>query len=94
MRIAYSDRWRFFPDFLLDNLKHVLGREWGAQASQTTPDLPLFRWLRRFKQAKVEVGPGKAIPLLGYLNALFRLGYALYLLEHNDKMSETLIGPP
>lgn len=91
LRVMYSNRWRFFADFLLDYLKDVLGREWGASAMKAIPDLPLFRWLRRFQQARNEVGPGKPLPYRGYLAALNRLGYALYLIEHNDKPSKSLI---
>ncbi|MER8528270.1 hypothetical protein [Mesorhizobium sp. M1272] len=91
MRIAYSNRWRFFPDFLLDNLKDVMDRAWGAGAIKSMPDLPLFRWLRRFQQARTEAGPGKPLPYRGYLAAVNRLGYALYLIEHNDKPSKSLI---
>ncbi|TGV55436.1 hypothetical protein EN803_39470, partial [Mesorhizobium sp. M2D.F.Ca.ET.160.01.1.1] len=36
-RMVYSPLWRFVTDFLLDNLKNVIGRWWGDEASKKTP---------------------------------------------------------
>ncbi|SJM34632.1 hypothetical protein [Mesorhizobium delmotii] len=90
-RIAYSPRWEFVSDFLLDNLKTVFDREWGASASRIMPNHTLFRWLRRLNEARREIGVGVAMPIKGHLSALNRLGYALYLIEHNDKPPKSLI---
>lgn len=90
-RVMFSREWRYFPDFLLENLKHVLGRDWGESASKSMPDHPLFRWLRRLQQAKNAVLAGNHIPLKGHISALMRLSYALYLIEHNDKIPKSLI---
>ena len=87
----YSRQWRYFPDFLLDNMKNVLGRDWGQSASKSMPDHPLFRWLRRLKQARDEASPGDAIPARGYISAVNRFCYALYLIEHNDKAPKSLV---
>jgi len=90
-RIVHSSAWQFVSDFLLDNLKTVVGRDWGASASLSVPDHPLFRWLRRLQEVRSQVGVGVAIPVKGHLSALNRLAYALYLIEHNDKPPKSLI---
>lgn len=90
-RLAYSRNWRFFTDFLLYNMKHVMGADWGKDASKSTPDHPIFRWLGRLQDAHQKAGKGNPIPVTGYVSALNRFCYALYLIEHNDKPPKSLI---
>jgi len=89
-RLFYSQRWLYFTDFLLHYLKSSFGSEWGSRASKTIPEHPLFRWLDRLQQA-YRIGPDKPILISGYISALNRLAYALYLIEHNDKPSKSLL---
>ncbi|MER9442062.1 hypothetical protein NKI79_11675 [Mesorhizobium sp. M0340] len=90
-RRVFSSRWEFFGDFLLDNMKTVMGREWGAAASLAMPDHALFRWLRRTEEARKRDPVSVSLPIRGYSSALSRLCYALYLIEHNDKPPKSLI---
>lgn len=90
-RIVHSADWRYVGDFLLENLKTVLGREWGASASLAMPDHRLFQWLQQLHEARNKVGVGDGIPVKGHLSALNRLGYALYLIEHNDTPPKSLV---
>ncbi|WP_235983909.1 hypothetical protein [Mesorhizobium neociceri] len=90
-RMVHSAKWQFVSDFMIDNMKHVFGHDWGAAASRSTPDHTLFRWLRKLQEARKDVGGGVALPAKGHLSALNRLAYALYLIEHNDKPLKSLI---
>lgn len=90
-RLAYSKNWSFFTEFLVDNLKEVLGREWGAAASKQMPDFPIFRWMSRFREAQLSNRADNRLPSIGFVRALHRLAYALYLIEHNDAPSRTLL---
>ncbi|MBZ9843997.1 hypothetical protein [Mesorhizobium sp. CA5] len=90
-RVLSSPTWRFFPDFLIENLKDTLGRQWGASASKVIPDHPIFRWLRLLQDARNRQPFPAPLPMTGGLSALNRLSYALYLIEHNDKPPRSLI---
>ncbi|WP_459461686.1 hypothetical protein [Rhizobium sp. No.120] len=90
-RFMYSSAWRYFNDFLIDNMKHVMGVEWGKNALQTMPNHPVLRWLGRLGADINAAGSGKGIPLRGYSSALARFCYALYLIEHNDAPPRSLV---
>lgn len=90
-RLMYSRRWAFFTDFLIDNLKEVLGRDWGRAATREMPDYPIFRWLRRLEEVQRVKRSDKRLPNGGFVRALFRLAYAIYLIEHNDAPPRTMI---
>lgn len=94
-RVKYSPRWKFFTDFLLDHLKDEIGRNWAVQAQRDGKNHPLFDWLTVLQQVSDE---NKRLGRLvyeahfsGYLGALWRLGYALYLIEHHDQKDDKLI---
>lgn len=90
-RLAVSSKWQYFNQFLLDNMKDVMGRQWGADGSRLMPDHPLFRWLEQLTQTTKKAGPNVALPVVGFMSALIRFCYALYLIEHNDKPPKSLI---
>lgn len=94
-RIKYSPNWKFFTDFVLEHLKDEIGRNWALQAQRDGKAHPLFEWLKILQQVSDE---NKRLRRLvyeahfgGYLGALWRLGYALYLIEHHDQKDENLI---
>lgn len=90
-RLSYSRRWRFFPEFLIANMKRVMGIDAGLISEETMPDYPLFRWLRALKEARLKLARTGPISATGGLSALSRFAYALYLIEHNDKPPKSLI---
>lgn len=90
-RMAVSNKWQYFNQFLLDNMKDVMGRQWGADGLRVMPDHPLFRWLERLTQTIKKAGPNAALPMVGFMSALVRFCYALYLIEHNDKPPKSLL---
>ncbi|RWD96981.1 MAG: SEC-C domain-containing protein [Mesorhizobium sp.] len=90
-RLMSSRSWSFFTDFLVDNLKEVLGQDWGKDASSRMPDFPIFRWLRRLQDTQREVRSDNRLPSRGFVRAILRLAYALYLIEHNDGPPRTML---
>jgi hypothetical protein len=94
-RLKYSPQWRFFTDFLLDHLKDEIGRNWAVQAQRDGKDHPLFEWLSALQKVSDDNRRlGRLVyeaHFSGFLGALWRLGYALYLIEHHDQKDEKLI---
>jgi hypothetical protein len=92
-KIKWSAGWRWFTDFLLDHLKDTLGREWGTSAQGRKLEHPIFRWLKRMNELSGsgdEAGDIQHEPV-GFVTSVFRLGYALYLIEHHDQLDESLV---
>lgn len=89
--LAYSRKWGYFPDFLLDNMKRVMTPAWGSDASKNMPHHPVIRWLRQLNDARKSIGAGQPLKTRGGTAALNRFAYALYLIEHNDKPQNNLI---
>lgn len=90
-RLAWSKEWRVFPDFLIYNLKDKFGHAWGERESKRSPRVhPLFVWMdemRGDQQRHRAAGGGLLIGSSGGgSTAFFRLAYAIYLMEHHDKI--------
>jgi hypothetical protein len=93
-RVMWSQRWLYFTDFLLDYLKDRLGRDWGAAQVKADSTHPVFRWLARLGQDQKALGASGGTyqrDEVGYITALFGLGYALYLIEHHDQLVPGLL---
>lgn len=93
--IKWSRGWRFFTDFLLDHLKDTIGRPWAIQAQREGKTHPIFDWLSTMtdiaaKKRSEAKGPFRS-DCKGHLGALWRLGYALYLIEHNDVLDARIV---
>jgi len=87
-----SRSWNFFNDFLLDYLKDTLGREWGMEAQATGVPHPVFRWLAKLGIIQREVGDStKGVKATGVLSCIFDFAYALYLMEHNDRIPKGFV---
>ncbi|MGO4843044.1 hypothetical protein AB4144_63310, partial [Rhizobiaceae sp. 2RAB30] len=71
-RLMHSAKWKFFSDFLIDNLKEVLGRNWGMLATKQMPDFPIFRWLRRLHEVQNVVASDYRLPSAGFVRAIYR----------------------
>lgn len=93
--IKWSKGWRFFTDFLVDHLKDVIGRPWAIQAQREGKNHPIFTWLQTMNDiAKVSRAPTKIAfqsNCKGHLGALWKLSYALYLIEHNDELDPKIV---
>ena len=93
--IKWSTGWRFFTDFLLDHLKDAIGRPWAIQAQREQKVHSIFTWLGTMNDIAAEnrtLSQGAFhSSCKGHLGALWRLGYALYLIEHNDELDAKII---
>lgn len=93
--MKWSKGWRFFTDFLIDHLKDVIGRPWAAQTLREGKPHPIFAWLKTMSEiAAANRSANKnsfQSSCKGHLGALWRLGYALYLIEHNDQLDMKIV---
>jgi hypothetical protein len=90
--VRYSQKWKFFNDFLLDYLKDTLGRQWGTDAQANGIAHPVFRWLAKLGIIQKEVGDrSKGVKATGVLSSIFDFSYALYLMEHNDQIPKGFV---
>jgi hypothetical protein len=97
MHWAKEEKWKTFPDFLLDYIKTTLGRDWGnAELKKPLEErhqiLKLYDAMCRFqqKQTKDEDGIYEAIPN-GAFAAYLSLAYDLYILRHHKALQEDII---
>lgn len=91
--IHYAQNWLVFPDFLLEFMKKTLGREWGTREKEKGSH-PVFRWLEKFQKHSDSLpkeGKLKSGQMMGYLACWLHLGYALYLIGHNDGLPKPLL---
>jgi hypothetical protein len=91
-------KYKTFFDFLGNYIRQVLGAEWGNQeiAKPLAERHPILRWYDAVcelqRQHNVESGKVSSVPMTGAAAAFFGLAYSLYLLAHNVKLQQTLIG--
>lgn len=96
MHWAKDEKWRTFPDFLLDYIKTALGRDWGnAELKKPLEERhQILKWydgMCRFqqKQTKGKDGIYEAIPN-GAFAAFLSLAYDLYILRHHKALQEDI----
>ncbi len=96
-KLHYSKKWKFFPDFLSDYLKTVMGSEWGNSEikKEWNKRHPILRWYHDYCLAlqaseKHPDGTYAATPI-GVVNCYLGLAYGLYLLHHNVELQNRLI---
>nr|WP_126456713.1 SEC-C domain-containing protein [Sulfuriflexus mobilis] len=88
-------KWKSFPDFLANYIKHTLGSEWGnAEIAKPLAERhPLIQWYDKVchLQAAHAKEPGAlfSTPKTGAVSAYNRLAYNLYLITHNGKDIQT-----
>ena len=95
-RMYYGKDWRFFTDFLLHHMKEVLGRGWGRRAVESEAPHPVLTWLKKMNELRDESQSANNSGVLesrghGFVSAVFRFAYALYLIAHHDVIPSTLI---
>jgi hypothetical protein len=90
-------QWKTFPDFLMDYLKNVLGKEWWESSiCKTKSELhPIIYWHQKMNefqcaQKKNENGLFETRPNSAML-AYILLAYDLYTIAHNFELQETVI---
>lgn len=91
--IYWDKNWVVFHDFVLSFLKHALGNEWGKRENVKGVH-PLFRWFRKFQKygdTSPTDGKLKCGEMTGFIACWLHLGYALYLIAHNDELPKPLL---
>lgn len=96
-RIYYSDKWKFFPDFLRDYVPQVLGLEW-CKAEAAKPEAerhPIITW-RAEGAAYMNAQPAQpdgtrvAVPC-GALAAYTNFAYDLYVVDDNGGLDDEFL---
>lgn len=91
--LYWNKNWLVFPDFLLAFLKKSFGEDWGEREKPLGLH-PIFRWLEKFQHysdSHSADGKLKSAPMIGFISCWLHLGYALYLIAHNDEIPELLL---
>lgn len=95
--LLYSNKWKTFPDFLFDYIKHVLGSDWGNTeiAKPLEQRHEIMKWydaMCRFqkKQKKGPNGLYGSVPN-GAMKAYLLLSYDLYTLRHHGALQKAVI---
>ena len=91
-RIYYSDKWKFFPDFLRDYVPQVLGLEW-CKAEAAKPEAerhPIITWRAEgaaYMNAQPPQPDGTRVALpCGALAAYTCFAYDLYVVADNGRL--------
>jgi len=94
-RIEASERWKFIPDFLLDYVPHVFGKDWwDAEVGKPEPERhPLFQWRTACYRQKQAAGPGDKVAVRPDGMALAYLSFAfnLFAIEDNSRLDDLLL---
>lgn len=96
-RLAYSDKFKTFHDFLGEYIKVTLGADWGnRELGKPLEDRhPILQWyqLLCILQREFIKEPGKVHsgPMTGAAAAYLGLAYDLYALDHNAELQRRLV---
>ena len=96
-KLYYSKDWKTFPDFLLEFIKLILGKDWGKDELSKPLESrhAIMKWddaMCRFQKKQVKgtnglFGAAPNGPMLSYLLLL----YDLYTLCHHDALQDSLL---
>ena len=96
-RIYYSDKWKFFPDFLRDYVPQVLGLEW-CKAEAAKPEAerhPIITWRAEgaaYMNAQPAQPDGTRVALpCGALAAYTNFAYDLYVVDDNGGLDDEFL---
>lgn len=94
--VHFGPGWRTFHDFLNSYLAGLLGKEWGDRQVllPLAEQHPIVQWhtLSALAMQGAQTDDrGLYVSTIGAANAWLRLGYDLYLLEHNAELQKRLI---
>ena len=85
-----KEKWETFHDFLVEYLKIIFGKKWGAsEQNKTLVDRhPVLQWaylISKYRQSVLDEKDGQIVssPMTGAVFAYLTLAYNLYLIAHN-----------
>lgn len=94
--VHWSNKWKTFPDFLMDYFKKVLGPEWvEAQLAKDRRNWsPIFEWYAQtceYQKVVLTDGEPREVEMTGAACGTMWLAYGLYLLRHNVEIQLRLL---
>jgi len=95
--VFFSKKWKTFPDFLSEYLKHVLGKEYfTAEIAKPFNDRnPLLQWCETFYEYQKQNSTAGAqihnAAATGIVYCYLGVAYNLYLLSHNVELQKRLV---
>lgn len=95
-RLEYSETWKFIPDFLLDYVPHVFGKDWwDAEVAKPEGERhQVFQWrvgCLRHKQTGVEAGEKRMVMPDGMTGAYLSFAFNLFAIEDNSRLDDLLL---
>ncbi len=97
-KIFHSTKWKTFPDFLSDYLKHLLTPAWGnAEIAKPLAERhQIMQWYDAYcryqERSILKPGEVSAGQITGLVACYLGLAYSLYLLQHNIELQARLLG--
>ncbi len=96
-QVLWSDTWKFIPDFLVDYVPGLFGKQWW-DAEVAKPEAErhqVFRWrtgcLRHKRTAKADVDGKWAVVPDGNTTAYLSFAFSLFAIADNGRLDEHLI---
>lgn len=96
-RVLYSEKWKFIPDFLLDYVPGLFGKEWW-DAEVTKPQEQrhqVFQWrtgcLSHRAAAQPDANGKRTVKLDGNSAAYLSLAFNLFAIEDNGRLDDVLL---
>jgi hypothetical protein len=96
-RILWSDSWKFIPDFLMDYVPGLFGKEWW-DAEVAKPEAErhqVFRWrtgcLRHRQTGKPDANGKWAVVPDGNSTAYLSFAFSLFAIEDNGRLDDLLL---
>src|ERR1700733_471999 len=94
-RIEWSDKWKYIPDFLLDYIPHVFGKDWfDAQVALPKEDRhPVFQWRAACFHQKAGAAPGAKVVVTpdGLSLSYLSFAFSLFAIEEARRLDEQLL---
>ena len=96
-RVLWSEKWKYIPDFLLDYVPGLFGKEWwdAEVAKQEAERHQVFQWRTgclRHRQTAQPAGDGKwVVTPDGNSSAYLALAFNLYAIEDNGRLDDFLL---
>jgi hypothetical protein len=96
-RVLYSEKWKFIPDFLLDYVPGLFGKDWwDAEVAKPEGERhQVFQWrtgsLRHRDAAQADADGKRAVQPDGNSAAYLSLAFNLFAIEDNGRLDDVLL---
>jgi len=96
-RVLWSEKWKFIPDFLLDYVPGLFGKEWWDAEVAKPPEQrhQVFQWrtgcLRHRDAAQADADGKRTVQLDGNSAAYLSLAFNLFAIEDNGRLDDVLL---